>query len=60
MKRVAYLEDLLANPPKILALVRDELAELKKKFGDPAPHRDRQRLSPARSPTRTWSPTTRC
>jgi DNA gyrase subunit A len=34
-KRVAYLEDLLANPPKITAMVRDELAELKKKFGDP-------------------------
>jgi len=34
-RRVAYFEDLLANPPKILALVRDELAELKKKFGDP-------------------------
>src|SRR6266498_987240 len=34
-KRVAYFEDLLANPPKILALVRDELAELKRKFGDP-------------------------
>src|SRR5581483_199497 len=33
-KRVAYLEDLLANPPKITLLVRDELAELKKKFGD--------------------------
>src|SRR5438270_9739824 len=34
-KRVAYLEDLLANPPKITMLVRDELTELKKKFGDP-------------------------
>jgi DNA gyrase subunit A len=33
-KRVAYFEDLLANPPKILALVREELAELKRKFGD--------------------------
>jgi DNA gyrase subunit A len=33
--RVAYLEDLLANPPKITALVSDELVELKKKFGDP-------------------------
>jgi DNA gyrase subunit A len=33
-KRVAYLEDLLANPRKITYLVRDELAELKKKFGD--------------------------
>jgi DNA gyrase subunit A len=33
-KRVAYLEDLLANPRKITYLVRDELADLKKKFGD--------------------------
>src|SRR4051794_4815302 len=33
-RRVAYLEDLLANPPKITALVSDELAELKRKFGD--------------------------
>src|SRR5205085_260192 len=34
-RRVAYLEDLLENPPKITALVSDELTELKKKFGDP-------------------------
>lgn len=34
-KRVAYLEDLLENPRKITYLVRDELAELKHKFGDP-------------------------
>jgi DNA gyrase subunit A len=34
-KRVAYLEDLLANPRKITLLVSDELTELKKKFGDP-------------------------
>ncbi|MCA1644801.1 MAG: DNA gyrase subunit A [Chloroflexi bacterium] len=34
-KRVAYLEDLLANPRKITLLVRDELTELKRKFGDP-------------------------
>jgi DNA gyrase subunit A len=34
-KRVAYLEDLLANPIKITHLVRDELTELKKKYGDP-------------------------
>jgi len=33
-RRVAYLEDLLANPPKITALVREELSELKRKFGD--------------------------
>src|SRR5688572_29986477 len=35
LKTIAYLEDLLANPRKILLLVRDELLELKKKFGDP-------------------------
>jgi DNA gyrase subunit A len=34
-KTIAYLEDLLANPPKILALVREELLDLKKKYGDP-------------------------
>src|SRR5215212_361179 len=34
LKQIAYLEDLLANPRKILYLVRDELVELKKKFGD--------------------------
>jgi DNA gyrase subunit A len=33
-QRVAYLEDLLANPRKITYLVRDELADLKRKFGD--------------------------
>jgi len=35
LKQIAYLEDLLANPRKILYLVRDELVDLKKKFGDP-------------------------
>jgi DNA gyrase subunit A len=34
LKQIAYLEDLLATPRKILYLVRDELVELKKKFGD--------------------------
>src|SRR5919202_1906891 len=32
-RRVGYLEDLLANPRKITLLVRDELTELKRKFG---------------------------
>jgi DNA gyrase subunit A len=31
---IAHLEDLLANPRKILYLVRDELIDLKKKYGD--------------------------
>ncbi len=35
LKQIAYLEDLLANPRKILYLVRDELIDLKKKYGDP-------------------------
>ncbi|HYU19757.1 MAG TPA: DNA gyrase subunit A [Chloroflexota bacterium] len=34
LKTIARLEDLLANPRKILYLVRDDLTELKKKFGD--------------------------
>ena len=34
LKTIAYLEDLLANPRKILLLVRDELLELRKKYGD--------------------------
>ncbi|MCC9078261.1 DNA gyrase subunit A [Litorilinea aerophila] len=34
MARIAYLEDLLANPPKIRALVRDDIMELREKFGD--------------------------
>ena len=31
---IAYLEDLLAHPEKILALIRADLQELKEKFGD--------------------------
>jgi DNA gyrase subunit A len=34
LDNIAYLEDLLAHPRKILYLVRDELTELRKKFGD--------------------------
>ena len=33
-KNIAYLEGLLADPKKILALVKDEAKELKEKFGD--------------------------
>ena len=32
--RIVYLEDLLASPAKILALVREELMELAEKYGD--------------------------
>jgi DNA gyrase subunit A len=35
VKTIAYLEDLLAHPRKILALIKDDLADLKKRFGDP-------------------------
>ncbi|MHB8507299.1 MAG: DNA gyrase subunit A [Candidatus Dormibacteria bacterium] len=34
IERIAYLEDILANPRKVLQLIREDLAELKKKFGD--------------------------
>jgi DNA gyrase subunit A len=33
-ERIAYLKDLLAHPKKILALIKDDLAELKEKYGD--------------------------
>jgi len=33
-KLIAYLEDLLAHPGKILFLIKDELAEIKGKYGD--------------------------
>ena len=34
LKRIAYLEDLLADPLKILGVIKDELKYLKDKFGD--------------------------
>jgi DNA gyrase subunit A len=34
IKKIAYLEDLLANPKKILHLIREELENLKKRYGD--------------------------
>jgi len=34
MKNIAYLEDLLADPKKILGVVKDETVALKDKFGD--------------------------
>lgn len=34
MERIAYLEDLLAHPEKIYGLIKDDLAEVKKKYGD--------------------------
>ncbi|RMG70846.1 MAG: DNA gyrase subunit A, partial [Chloroflexi bacterium] len=34
LARIAYLEDLLNSPPKIRQLIRDDLADIVKKFGD--------------------------
>ena len=35
LKTIAYLEDLLANPRKVLFLVKEDVSELKSKYGDP-------------------------
>jgi DNA gyrase subunit A len=35
VKTIAYLEDLLANPRRILLLIKEEVSQLKSKFGDP-------------------------
>ncbi|MCL5410483.1 MAG: DNA gyrase subunit A [Patescibacteria group bacterium] len=34
IKRIAYLEDLLAHPEKILSLIKTDLKEVSQKFGD--------------------------
>lgn len=34
LKEIAYLEGLLADPKKILVLIKDDLADLKDRFGD--------------------------
>jgi DNA gyrase subunit A len=34
LERINYLEDLLANPHKILGVIKDDLAELSGKYGD--------------------------
>lgn len=34
LKRIAYLEDLLANPRKIDFLIKEDMEDLKKKYGD--------------------------
>jgi DNA gyrase subunit A len=34
VKTIAYLEDLLANPRRILVLIKEEVTELKSKYGD--------------------------
>ncbi len=35
IKNIAYLEELLANPRRILILVKEEVSELKSKYADP-------------------------
>jgi len=34
VKNIAYLEDLLANPRRILAVIKEDITQLKTKFGD--------------------------
>ncbi len=34
LERIAYLEDLLANPQKILGVIKDDLIEMSSKYGD--------------------------
>ncbi len=34
VQRIAYLEDLLAHPHKVLAVIKQELASLKERYGD--------------------------
>jgi len=34
VKTIAYLEDLLANPRRILAVIKEDITQLKSKFGD--------------------------
>jgi len=35
VKKIAYLEDLLANPKRMLLLIKEEMAEIKSKYSDP-------------------------
>jgi DNA gyrase subunit A len=35
VKNIAYLEDLLANPRRVLLLIKEEVNELKSQYGDP-------------------------
>jgi DNA gyrase subunit A len=35
LKTISYLEDLLANPRRILVLIKEEVSQLKSRFGDP-------------------------
>jgi DNA gyrase subunit A len=35
LKNISYLDDVLVNPDKLLSLVKEEIVELKSKYGDP-------------------------
>ncbi len=35
LRNISYLEDVLANPAKLLALIKQEIVELKSKYSDP-------------------------
>jgi DNA gyrase subunit A len=35
LKNISYLDDVLVNPDKLLSVVRQEIVELKSKYGDP-------------------------
>ena len=41
---IAELEDILANPPRVLSIIKDELLELKKRIRRRAPDARRRRL----------------
>ena len=62
IKLISELEDLLANPRKILQVIKDELADLEKRYGDDRKTRieadaNRELTAEAWSPARTsWSP----
>jgi DNA gyrase subunit A len=58
-EQIAYFEDLLAHPKKILALIQDDMRELAEKYGD-----DRRTRIAAEatenSAKPTWSRMKRC
>ena len=41
LERIAELREILADDDKLLALIKEELAEIRARFADRAPHRDR-------------------
>ena len=59
LKMIAYLEDLLANPQKILHLIKDDVMELRDKYAEQAAHSDTGRKRPPSSAGKTSSLTRR-